>query len=538
MKRAIPVIMLAFLSISMIILTLHIEPIKATPRTWTVDDNGPADFHTIQEAVDAANPGDVVFVYGGTYSENVVIKKPLNLVGEGSEMTVVEGGFLVSFTHNVNISGFKMIGGYDGYFGVQLCASYNNSITNNTITRARVAGIYFNYTDYPSQGGKGNNIVTLNTIWNNSNGVVAWESSDNIIHHNNFVDNHPQVSSYDSINIWDDGYPSGGNYWNDYAGIDEKNGPNQDQQGSDGIGDKPYIIDTDNLDHYPLMNLWASSKTTVKTNGEEYSIALVSNVTIDQIATTQNTLNFTVSGPSGEKGYMLVIFPAINTTAIKVFVDDQELVPPPFPVINTNGTHYFIYFEFTLSTHTLTIQFAPSPIVTATIDIDPDTLNLKSKGKWITAYIELPEGYDVNNINVSTITLNGTVPAELRPIAIGDYDNDSVPDLMAKFNRTKVSQYILSKGIIYGNVTLTLSGKLDDGTPFIGSHAIKVSDLVGDVNCDGKVDILDIVLACVSYASKDGGAHWNANANFAPSWDRIDILDIVTIIAHYRQKYP
>jgi len=356
MKRAIPVIMLAFLSISMIILTLRIEPIKAAPRTWTVDDDGPADFHTIQEAVDAANLGDVVFVYGGTYSENVIIEKPLKLVGENPEMTVVTGGFLVEFTHTVSISDFKMIG---GNYGVQLCASYNNSITNNLITGARVGGIYFNYTDYPSLGGKGNNIVTLNTIWNNSCGIVAWVSSDNIIHHNNFDNHGQQVISYDSINVWDDGYPSGGNYWSDYVCIDEKNGLNQDQQGSDGIGDTPYIINAANLDHYPLMNLWTQSKTTVEANGEEYSVTLVSNTAIDQIVTTPNTLDFTVSGPSGEKGHMLVIFPAINTTTIKVFVDGQELVPPPFPTINTNGTHYFIYFEFNLSIHEISIEFAP-----------------------------------------------------------------------------------------------------------------------------------------------------------------------------------
>jgi nitrous oxidase accessory protein NosD len=54
-------------------------------------------------------------------------------------------------------------------------------------------------------------------------------------------------------NTWDDGYPSGGNYWSNYTGIDEYSGPSQNETGSDGIGDTPYVIDENNTDRYPLM---------------------------------------------------------------------------------------------------------------------------------------------------------------------------------------------------------------------------------------------------------------------------------------------
>jgi outer membrane protein assembly factor BamB len=60
-------------------------------------------------------------------------------------------------------------------------------------------------------------------------------------------------------NVWDDGYPSGGNYWSDYAGSDLFSGSNQNELGNDGIGDTPYIIDSDNLDRYPLMIPWGMS---------------------------------------------------------------------------------------------------------------------------------------------------------------------------------------------------------------------------------------------------------------------------------------
>jgi len=187
-----------------------------------------------------------------------------------------------------------------------------------------------------------------------------YRSFNNKFCHNNFITNTEQVHLYHPFKIlWDDGYPSGGNYWSDYTGVDVKSGPNQEQPGSDGIGDTAYVIDADNRDNYPLVNPWSPTETSIKVQDKDYPVTIVSNTTIDQIGATANTVNFTSSGPTGEKGYILVIFPMVNTTEIEVFIDGVKLTPPPFPVINTNGTHYFIYFEFTLSIHNIAIQFAP-----------------------------------------------------------------------------------------------------------------------------------------------------------------------------------
>jgi hypothetical protein len=102
---------------------------------------------------------------------------------------------------------------------------------------------------------------------NNDYGIVFFWASNNIIYHNNFVNNSRQV--YDvaneppyiwpfSINVWDYGYPSGGNYWSDYNGSDLYYGPSQNITGSDGIGDKPNVIYENNVDRYPLIRAWAS----------------------------------------------------------------------------------------------------------------------------------------------------------------------------------------------------------------------------------------------------------------------------------------
>lgn len=56
------------------------------------------------------------------------------------------------------------------------------------------------------------------------------------------------------------------------------------------------------------------------------------------------------------------------------------------------------------------------PIVAASIDFDPDTLNLESEGEWITVYIKLPAGHgcDVSDINVRSILLISLAPEQIQ----------------------------------------------------------------------------------------------------------------------------
>jgi parallel beta-helix repeat protein len=92
-----------------------------------------------------------------------------------------------------------------------------------------------------------NNVLSGNDVTaNNGRGIGLVYSSNNVFHHNNFINNtqHVHIENTGYANSWDDGYPSGGNYWSDYNGTDADH---------DGIGDTPYIIDANNIDHYPLM---------------------------------------------------------------------------------------------------------------------------------------------------------------------------------------------------------------------------------------------------------------------------------------------
>jgi predicted lipoprotein with Yx(FWY)xxD motif len=149
-------------------------------------------------------------------------------------------------------------------------------------------------------------------------------------------------------------------------------------------------------------------------------------------------------------------------------------------------------------------QVGPPPPLEATIDLDPETLNKKSKGKATTCYIELPEGYDPTDIDVSTVTLNSELNAELTPTTVGDHDADGVADRMVKFNRSTVIALLAgTKGIRlwltergddawpfkHGTeFEMTVSGKLTDGTLFSGMDVIRAINPGGGQSAVGSGD--------------------------------------------------
>lgn len=373
-----------------------LAPVNAQ-STWTVDDNGPADYRKIQEAVNAASPGDTIYVRNGTYIENIIINKTITLIGENRDGTIIDGNLTstiirINRANNVTVTGFTMqnsgrevhlfettgvflyyssgaqiynnkmvnneAGIYfyvagnntiknnlvtdnyfygilmdyvpgppkniitnnvlvDNGFGIGLDSSFghvisnniiinstydgiyifsnshNNTITENTVINAtnaihlkennritlegntiinnRASGIHLatsslnNVTGNLIKGNvngiylrdnSNNNTFTENQISTNTAGIRFRKSSNNLFFHNN-INNTNQLIFEDATplpNVWDYGYPSGGNYWNDYAGADIYSGQHQNITGSDGIGDTPYTLTADsNLDHYPLM---------------------------------------------------------------------------------------------------------------------------------------------------------------------------------------------------------------------------------------------------------------------------------------------
>jgi parallel beta-helix repeat protein len=151
---------------------------------------------------------------------------------------------------NVTISSNNMTGNFDG-------VTLGDSCSNVTISDNAIAS---NSGDGISLVSSSNNMVVNNNVSANNEGIklsiYIGPCSNNAVFHNCFIGNALQADSSGVIGHWDDGYPFGGNYWSDYGGVDENSGPNQDQLGSDGLGDTPYVIDSSNQDEYPLMEKW------------------------------------------------------------------------------------------------------------------------------------------------------------------------------------------------------------------------------------------------------------------------------------------
>jgi parallel beta-helix repeat protein len=130
----------------------------------------------------------------------------------------------------------------NGRYGVLLRSAYNSTIVGNNISKHEW-GIDL-YGDNSRDC-----LIAENNIAYNEYGLSFFSQYKSTVYHNNFLNNTHQlegisVEKASEAFVWDDGYPSGGNYWSNYRGTDAN---------GDGIGDTPYIIDENNKDNYPLM---------------------------------------------------------------------------------------------------------------------------------------------------------------------------------------------------------------------------------------------------------------------------------------------
>jgi hypothetical protein len=256
----------------------------------------PEDYATIQAAINAAQPGDRISVAVGTYYEHVVVNKRLDLVGRKGSSPIFDGGgsgiavTLLPDASGSTISGFVITNYdkgilvldaagcniYDNSFtnmvedgiAVEGGAAYDNSISSNTFQHTAVGinlmestvgnSVYQNSISFNDVGLKvetADSIIYGNAISENDVGISV-VNSGNLVYWNYFIANAIHADASFSINIWDNGYPMGGNYWSNHPCTDSFSGEFQSILGSDGICDDPYIIDGVNRDNYPLVSSW------------------------------------------------------------------------------------------------------------------------------------------------------------------------------------------------------------------------------------------------------------------------------------------
>jgi parallel beta-helix repeat protein len=229
-------------------------------------------------------------------------------------------------------------------------------MSGNAATANKEVGIGLSYSS--------NNTVLRNNITNNYCGIgLGYSTSNNMIYHNNFINNSQQMSSLEEVmNTWDDGYPSSGNYWSNYTGSDYYHGPNQDLIGNDGIGDTAYVINVNDMDHYPLMGPFKTFNAGTW-NNTSYNVDMVSksNITdfnFNPYATPHPALSFDVEGTNGTIGFCRIVIPrdmmwCANSADWVITVGGNLTAADS---IVEDGNYTYIYFTYTHSTKTVQIQ--------------------------------------------------------------------------------------------------------------------------------------------------------------------------------------
>jgi len=268
-----------------------------------------------------------------------------------------EIGILLTSSHNNTVSGNIITKTRSGISleGGMMVGSKHNIISGNYIINNRWEGIFIQ--------GSSNQIIG-NYIANNGNGThivsppFGAASSNNLFYHNSFVNNTRQIyiekgfAIPDSINVWDNGYPSGGNYWSDYYFLNDNDG--------DGIGDVAYAIDVNNLDYYPIMSSPMSPLSIFDAGTWEwtnYNVYVISNSTVSDFSFNPEEdalIRFNVEGETGTTGFCNVTIPK-NLLHTEnnwiVLVDDN----PVTPAVNEDTSNTRLYFTYNQGSKTVEI---------------------------------------------------------------------------------------------------------------------------------------------------------------------------------------
>jgi len=353
---------LTFVLMGMLGVALKVERVEAS-GTITIKADGSIEPTT----ANITSTDNVTYTFTDNIYDEIVVERD-NIVVDGAGYTL-QGtgmgsyGIYLSGRSNVTIKNIE-IKGFE--YGIELWwYSSNNTVSGNNITANILGGIYLgfssnntisgnNVTNNPFIGvwidwSSNNNTISGNNITNNGYGIYIYESSNNSVYHDSFINNTNQAyvtAGY--ANIWDDGYPSGGNYWSNYTGVDLD---------YDGIGDTSHIIDANNTDNYPLMGPF--SDFPVIHQEETYHVTTICSSTISefQFNDVAKTISFNVTGPDYTVGFCRVTIPNIIVQDLwqgnyRVLVDGEE----PIMVNNwTDGTYTYIYFKYLHSEHKVLI---------------------------------------------------------------------------------------------------------------------------------------------------------------------------------------
>ena len=215
MKVKLLSILFAVLLLTIVISGCFEEKPKTSSYDILVDDDGDADYSKIQDAIDNASNGDTIYVKSGTYNESIMIFKPITLIGENKDTTIIDRYSKTSkyfvkstidiYADNITIDGFTI---NDNSYAIKIYSDYNK-ISNNVFTdnldgvaleganNNIITNNIFRNNSISLKSNACYNYVAYNTIKDSTGGISLTDSYENTIEKNNII-----ACNNDGISIW------------------------------------------------------------------------------------------------------------------------------------------------------------------------------------------------------------------------------------------------------------------------------------------------------------------------------------------------
>jgi rhodanese-related sulfurtransferase len=569
--------------------------------TWiaTVHNiNTTYNYDTIQSAIDSTLTldGNTILVDNGTYQEHVIADKTLSIIGENSKNTVIDGNgtgkaisviannvTVESFTiRNSSESGVCLIGGNyariqknnitNNYCGINVSSSYNMIFSNN-IAGNQYCGVLMT---------SGSSTIFENNLTSNNYGICAnsSQSSNGKIYHNNLNNTYPPVTNKAAEVLWDDGYPSGGNYWSDYSGTDVFSGASQTEIGSDGVGDTTYTIDANNMDHYPLIRpfLWGPRNLTIisgdggTTSPAPGSYAYNTTTYVEVTATAYSDYTF--------DHWELDANNATQTSQISIRTDSDHTLKTVFTRTkyaltvtstaggNTNPTPGTYVFEAHTEASVSSISDPGYYLDGWELDnvyvgiLSPISVIMNQNHTLHAVFRQLDGGHDIATKWIASKSVIGqglNLSIQVTALNVGSYtENFSVTAYLDSTSTT--SQEVTLDAGAYTTLTFTLNtSSVFIGNHTIWAHASPVPDetnlannnltdgwvivsILGDITGpsgwpDRQVDMRDISYVARRFAISTLDPLWDPNADINGD-GRIDMKDVAATARHFMEHYP
>jgi len=423
----------------------------------------------------------------------VAIVNSTEIAVRGLDLTKNGQGVLFAFTNDSLIERVNTI---NNEYGIYLIHSYSNTIIGSAAS-------------------------------NNSVGIYQKYSNGNLICHNNFINNTNQVNLYQSSNTWNDDTGKG-NYWSNYTGLDDGS---DNRTAGDGVGDT--LLPHQGVDWYPLMNPWILvndvAVTNVTTNVTEVVpyIASYVNVTV----TAKNKGDFTETfhiiaywnetNPIGMK--QIIGLTPQKETALDLTWNTTGVSPGNY-TISANASEVFgeTYLDDNIFIDGNVTVLEPTIHDVAIVSVTPSATKVNIGYEINVTVVAKNEGHFTETFNVTAYYANATIEIA--------FDTKTVT-LLPLTDTTLILTWNTT-GVALGNYNISaeaavVSGENNTTNNILTDGTVEVI-LYGDVNGDGKVNVLDVKKVKLAYSGfiLPPDPVWYRTAALAEPEDVLNVLDV------------